>query len=185
MLAHTQLTVLDYLLVCIVWVLLATSFDAARRKLTSTDQSVKEHQPRCMRPWLRQPTARTSPLSRPTTMDGVGQEDARKMGQRNGNCGNDDDVWQTDKGVVDCCVARVPTWGTSLPPSFFLLLPSTRSGKPHKPITNLITCAQLCPQCGDLRPDQVLLSSALAACFMCLVQHVPRRVAAFGSCVSV
>lgn len=114
-----------------------------------------------------------------------GKRMREKWGQRNGNCGNDDDVWQTDKGVVDCCVARVPTWATSLPPSFFLLLPSTRSGKPHKPITNLITCAQLCPQCGDLRPDQVLLSSALAACFMCLVQHVPRRVAAFGSCVSV
>lgn len=104
-----------------------------------------------------------------------------------GNYGNDDDVWQTDKGVADCCVARVLTWVPSLPPTtrFFLLLPSTRSGKPHKPITNLITCAQLCPQCGDLSADKVLVSSARAACFMCLVQHVPRRVAAFGSCVSV
>lgn len=173
---------------CIVWVLLATSFDAARRKLTSTDQSVKEHQPRCMRPWLRQPTARTSPLSWPTTMDGVGQEDARKMGTTE---------WQLRKRwrrVANRQRRRRLLCGACpdlgyLPPSLLLSAapppPPTRSGKPHKPITNLITCAQLCPQCGDLRPDQVLMPSALAACFMCLVQHVPRRVAAFGSCVSV
>lgn len=74
---------------------------------------------------------------------------------------------------------RVPRLG--LPPAFS----SFSCGKPYKPIINLITCAQLCPQCDDLIVDKVLLSSALAACFMCLVQHVPRRVAGFGSCVTV
>lgn len=55
-------------------------------------------------------------------------------------------------------------------------LPPPRPGKPHKPITNLITCAQLYPPCqtwtqtrSSGRPCSLLL--------VCLVQHVPRCVA--------